>query len=49
MERAEPGSHVRSCEEPWAVAAPVGGRSEILSRDKIQLTNQGEGRLEEQS
>jgi hypothetical protein len=32
-ERGEPGNHVRSREELWAVATPIGGWSEMFSRD----------------
>jgi hypothetical protein len=39
LEREEPGNHVRSLEEWWAVATPIGGWPEIFSRDWIQLTS----------
>lgn len=32
-ERGEPGNHVRSRGELWAVATPIGGWSEMFSRD----------------
>jgi hypothetical protein len=33
LKRGKPGNHVRSWEEQWAVAAPLGGWSEIFNRD----------------